>query len=39
MKKIIALAFLFMAVAAMVSSCAPTRGRGCPSTNKNYFKP
>lgn len=39
MKKVIAFAFLVLTVAAVVSSCAPGRGRGCPTTNKNYFKP
>ncbi len=39
MKKIITLFILVATISLAISACAPTRGRGCPTTNKNFFKP
>jgi ABC-type transport system involved in Fe-S cluster assembly fused permease/ATPase subunit len=38
MKKALLIIVFFAFTAAVLSSCASTRGKGCPTTNPRYFK-
>ena len=38
MKKALLIIVFFAIAGATLSSCASTRGRGCPTTNPRYFK-
>jgi len=39
MKKILVFTGCFLLIATIISSCAAGKSKGCPTTNKNYFKP
>jgi len=39
MKKIIVVLISAITLSVLLQSCAPGRGRGCPTTNPRYFKP
>ncbi|MFN5424259.1 MAG: hypothetical protein ACOVOY_03910 [Sediminibacterium sp.] len=38
MKNISLILLIILVVGMVFSSCASTRGRGCPTTNPNYFR-
>ncbi len=39
MKKLFIALVSILVLGALLQSCAPARGKGCPTTNPRYFRP